>query len=155
MKKCIVAMVGALGSLLLLAPTAAAQDYRGRIQGTVLDASKSSLPGATVTVRNDATGVVATFVTDTAGRYIFDFVDPGTYTLTAELQGFKKAEQTNLRVAQRATVAVDLILDVGGLEESVTVESDDHRLAGDQREPSVSPRLRERLRRRRQHAPSQ
>jgi len=123
MKKCIVAMIGALGSLLVLGPTAAAQDYRGRIQGSVMDTSKSSLPGATVTVRNDATGVTATFITDTSGRYIFDFVDPGTYTLTAELQGFKKAEQKNLRVAQRATVAVDLTLDVGGIEESVTVDA--------------------------------
>ena len=42
------------------------------------------------------------------GRYLFDFVEPGTYTVTAELDGFKKAEQKTIRVPQRGDVTVDL-----------------------------------------------
>ena len=69
------------GALMLLAPPAGAQDYRARVQGTVVDTSQGALPGATVTLTNTATGVAATRVTDTDGRYLFDFVDPGTYTM--------------------------------------------------------------------------
>ena len=57
------------------------------------------------------------------GHYLFDFVEPGTYTLTAELEGFKKAEQKNVRVQQRGDVTVELILAIGGISETVTVEA--------------------------------
>ena len=49
------------------------------------------MPGVTVTLVHDLTQVAATRVTDDKGRYLFDFVDPGPYTITAELDGFKKA----------------------------------------------------------------
>ena len=52
---------------MLLAPPAGAQDYRARVQGTVVDTSQGALPGATVTLTNNATGVAATRVTDTDG----------------------------------------------------------------------------------------
>ena len=100
---------------------AVAQDYRARVQGTVVDSSKAVLPGVTVTLRNDATGVVVTRVTDAAGHYIFDFVESGTYTVIAELPGFKKAENSAIRVQQRGDVTSDFTLDVGGIQETVTV----------------------------------
>src|SRR5262245_61705564 len=111
-----------IGHLLLVTPPAGAQDYRGRVQGSVLDTTQGALPGATVTLKNDATAVAVTFVTDRDGHYIFDFVDPGVYTITCELQGFKTAQQRNVRVPQRGSVTADLTLDVGGLEERVVVE---------------------------------
>ena len=58
------------------------------VQGNVTDESKSALPGATITLTNDATGVAVARVTGTDGRYLFDFVDPGTYTITAQLSFF-------------------------------------------------------------------
>ena len=108
---------------LLVPLSLGAQDYRARVQGQVVDESKGALPGVTVTMTNDATGVAATRVTDTAGRYLFDFVNPGTYTIFAELQGFKKAEQKNIRVQQRGDATVDLVLGIGGISETVVVEA--------------------------------
>lgn len=112
-----------LGCLFASVPAADAQDYRARVQGSVFDESQAALPGATVTLTNDATGVATTRVADAEGRYLFDFVDPGTYTITAELDGFKKAEQKNVRVAQRGDVTANLTLAIGTLEETVTVEA--------------------------------
>ena len=107
--------IALIGHLLLATSPAGAQDYRGRVQGTVLDASQGALPGATVTLTNDATGVAVTFVTDTDGRYIFDFVDPGTYTITAELAGIQDgASSGTCACRSAATSPSDLTLDVGG-----------------------------------------
>ncbi len=72
--------LGIVGALILLALPASAQDYRARVQGKVIDSSQAVLPGVTVTLSNDATGVVVTRATDPAGRFLFDFVEPGTYT---------------------------------------------------------------------------
>jgi len=115
----------ALAALLvaLVSSIAGAQDYRARVQGTVTDESKGVMPGVTVTLINAATGVTAVRVTDGKGRYLFDFVDPGAYSMTAELSGFKKADQKNVRITQRGDATVDLTLVIGGLEETVTVEA--------------------------------
>jgi hypothetical protein len=118
-----VVRIALAGHLMLFAPCATAQDYRGRVQGTVLDSTQSALPGATITMVNDATGVAVTFVADQDGHYIFDFVDPGVYTITGELQGFKTAQQRNVRVPQRGSVTADLTLELGGVEERVVVEA--------------------------------
>src|SRR5918996_3640563 len=107
--------------LALLATPASAQDYRGRVQGSVGDTSEGALPGVTVTLVNDATGVAVTRVTDGEGHYLFDFVEPGVYTIVGELPGFKKAEQKNVRVPQRGDVTASLTMEVGGVEEVVTV----------------------------------
>jgi outer membrane receptor protein involved in Fe transport len=107
--------------LVLLAVPAGAQDYRGRVQGSVVDVSQGALPGTTVTLVNDATAVAAIRITDAEGRYLFDFVEPGVYSITAELQGFKKANQRNVRVPQRGDVTANLSLSVGGIEETIIV----------------------------------
>ncbi|MCL4847316.1 MAG: TonB-dependent receptor [Acidobacteria bacterium] len=112
-----------VGVLVGLAHAASAQDYRARVQGTIYDESQGAMPGATVTLTNDATGVSAVRYTEMDGRYLFDFVDPGTYTITAELDGFKKAEQLNVQVRQRGDLTVNLTLAIGGLEETITVEA--------------------------------
>src|SRR5262245_52310951 len=110
-------VVAVVGQLAWLAASASAQDYRGRVQGSIVDESKGVLPGVSVTLRNDGTGVAVTRTTNGEGRYIFDFVAPGTYSVLAELQGFKPVEQHNVTVGQRADVTLDLTMAVGGLEE--------------------------------------
>src|SRR5262245_1760962 len=110
-----------LAILSLFALTALAQDYRGRVQGSIADETKAVMPGVTVTLRNEATNVTSSFVSDELGRYIFDFVDPGTYTVSAELPGFSKSEQRSIRVQQRGTVTVDFVMMVGGVEQPISV----------------------------------
>ncbi len=114
--------IAAIG-LLTLAPIATAQEYRGRVQGTVTDESQAALPGAMVTLTNTATGVAATRSANAEGRYIFDFVDPGTSVIVAELDGFRRVEQRNVSVTQRADLTVNLSLSVGTVNETVTVEA--------------------------------
>jgi hypothetical protein len=113
----------AIAGQLLMAAASAAQDYRGRLQGTVTDESQGALPGATVTLTNNATAVAVTRPTNAEGRYIFDFVEPGTYTIVAELDGFRRVEQKNVSVAQRGDVTANLTLSLGTLSETVTVEA--------------------------------
>src|SRR5207302_9175372 len=72
------------------------QDYRAMIQGDVTDPSQAVIVGAKVTLTNVNTGISATRETATNGRYIFDFVEPGTYTVTVEQTGFNKFTQGNV-----------------------------------------------------------
>ncbi len=90
--------------------------------GAVRDSSAAIVPGATVTLRNVATGITATAVSDGEGNYQFLNVRIGTYTVRAELQGFSVAEVENVLVTVNARQRVDLTLKVGSVGETVTVE---------------------------------
>src|SRR5574338_306830 len=82
------ARVGAaLFSVLLLAGTAAAQEQRGSIEGTVKGTSGAVLPGATVEARSTG-GAVVTATTDRDGVFRFPALGPGDYDVTASLTGF-------------------------------------------------------------------
>jgi hypothetical protein len=107
--------------LALFATAAQAQESRGRVQGAVADTTGAVLPGASVVLQNDNTGVAATRTTNRDGRYLFDYVDPGAYTVTVTLAGFNTAIQKNVRVQQRADLTVDVKLEVGGVTETVVV----------------------------------
>jgi hypothetical protein len=99
------------------------QDARGRIQGMVADTTGGVVPGVSLTLANDATGVTATRESSDNGRYLFDRVDPGNYTLTVNMPGFATHVQRNIRVGQRGDVTVDLTLKVSEIADTVTVET--------------------------------
>src|SRR5258706_12857491 len=71
---------------------AMAQGAGGQIEGTVRDQQGAVLPGATVTLRNNQTGVVRTAVTEADGRYLFPAPAPGTFSVKVELQGVLTTE---------------------------------------------------------------
>src|SRR5437764_15450440 len=96
---------------LLAGASALAQEYRGRVQGIIFDTSGAVVPGVNIVLKNDATNVEANKVSSGEGRYLFDYVDPGTYTLTADLRGFKKLIQRNVLVQQRGDVTEDLSME--------------------------------------------
>jgi carboxypeptidase family protein/TonB-dependent receptor-like protein len=97
-----------------------AQVTTGTIIGTVSDAN-GVVPGASVTIREVNKGTSDTFVTDAAGTYTAPFLTPGTYAVEVNVPNFKKwiREGVVLEVNQRARV--DVLLEVGGIEETTTV----------------------------------
>lgn len=99
-----------------------AQDYRAKLQGTVVDASGGALPGAKVKLRNVGTGVEVTRQSNGEGLYIFDFVESGTYTILVEATGFKRFEQRNILVQNRGDITVNAKMEVGGVSEVVTIQ---------------------------------
>lgn len=98
---------------------AGAQTLTGTIAGKVTDEQGGVLPGVTVTLTGK-TGT-RTQVTDAKGEFRFFALDPGTYSVKAELQGFRAKEQANLNVASGKTVDVPIALAVGGIKETVEV----------------------------------
>ncbi len=106
-----------------MAVPAGAQDFRGRVQGVVLDITGGAVAGASVTLENDATNIAVTRETAENGRYLFDQVDPGIYTLTVKHPGFSTVVQKNVRVHQRGDVTVDISLKPSDLVETITVEA--------------------------------
>jgi hypothetical protein len=100
-----------------------AQDYRAKLQGIVTDASEASVAGAKVTLLNAGTGVSTTRSTGANGAYLFDNVEPGTYMVTAEYEGFSRQAQENVLVQTRADVTVNFKLRPGAVVETITVEA--------------------------------
>jgi Carboxypeptidase regulatory-like domain/TonB dependent receptor len=119
---------GALCLLLAMAvPSAAraqAQAANGNVEGIVRDASGAVLPGVTVTVTNTDTGTSRVVVTNEQGAYRALLLPLGAYTVGAEVQGFKKYEQTGLTLSAGQTVVVNIELGVGNVAETVTVRSE-------------------------------
>src|SRR5688572_8458832 len=116
-------MVVRLIALTLLALALPAQDYRAKIQGIVTDSSDAAIPGAKVTIRNINTGITVTRDAGETGAFLFDNVEPGTYTVSGEQQGFARQVQENVLVQTRQDVTVNFNLKPGTLVETVTVNA--------------------------------
>lgn len=115
--------VGLLGFVPLAG--AQSQAINGTIEGTVQDATGAVLPGVTVTVTSADLGVTRSLTTGANGNYRAVLLPLGTYVVRAELQGFKVVERTGIAVSAGSTVTADFRMEVGGVEEviSVTAES--------------------------------
>jgi hypothetical protein len=111
-----------LGALLMVQPAAHAQ-ITGTVTGTVADSSGAVIPGATVTLTNEASKDVRTTVSDSAGYFAFPGVLPGTYTIKVEMKGFKTFEQNGLALQASDKRNVNATLTVGQTSETVTVEA--------------------------------
>ena len=111
---------GALVILLLSVP-AFSQGNTGRILGTVTDQSGGVVAGATVTVIDVARGINRTLTSDDAGEYNAPNLTPGMYTVRAEAKGFKKLERQNVALEVGKEVRVDLTVQPGQQEQTVTV----------------------------------
>jgi len=107
-------------ALVLLPVSGFAQVTTGSISGTISDDSGASLPGVTVTGRNIATGATRTSVTDSAGRFELPLLQPGTYTVTGELDGFRPTTSSNVVVNLGGNVSLSMRMRVG-VAETVTV----------------------------------
>ena len=110
-----------LGFLLLLPGLAAAQQGTTEVRGRVVDAQGAVLPGVTVTVRNQATGMYRETVSGEDGSFIVSGIVPGQYQLVAELQGFKKFDQRDLLLEVGKTTTLEVKMEVGSVAETINV----------------------------------
>ena len=108
----------------VLAARLDAQETRGKISGRVSDSSKAILPGATVTVRDVARNTVATATSNEQGLFQVNYLLPGTYRVTVEMNGFKTFVHENVVLETAQTIDLGITLDVGGMEERVNVTAE-------------------------------
>jgi len=98
-----------------------AQRTTGDIRGVITDESSAVLPGVTVTLKGRTVAGTPTVVTNEGGVYRFPNLPPGTYEVTAELQGFASSHQQAVAVSLGATTELDIMLKVSAQSETVTV----------------------------------
>jgi hypothetical protein len=98
-----------------------AQQGTTEVRGQVTDAQGAVLPGVSVTVRNQDTGMFRETVTNAEGIYFASGIVPGMYEIAAELQGFKRYSRRDLRLEIGKTATANVQLAVGSLEETITV----------------------------------
>jgi hypothetical protein len=121
-KRTFVRWGGALLSLLCAAPLLA--QSAGSIRGTVTDTTGAVVPGATVTLVNEATKFSRDAQTDAQGNYFFATVDQGNYTVKVDISGFKTRETKGVRLGTNEAIGFDVRLEVGTQTETITVTAD-------------------------------
>lgn len=118
--------VFALAIGMALTSFAAAQEITGAIVGTVRDANGAVIPGATVTLidSDKANLVVRTTTTSDNGEFVFAPIQVSTYSISVEASGFKKGVKSGVKVDVGQRRSVDVSLEAGNIQETVTVEAD-------------------------------
>jgi hypothetical protein len=96
----------------------------GAIEGLMTDESGAILPGVSMTIRNEATGVVRATASDETGYYRAPLLPVGRYELTASLSGFATLKRPALSLGIGQTLTLPLTLKVAGAEETVTVNAE-------------------------------
>jgi trimeric autotransporter adhesin len=104
----------------LCAADGASQTFQGGLRGTVKDA-QGVIPGAAVTLANQDSGVARETAANDVGQYSFPAVDPGVYIVRVSVPGFKRFERTDVRIGTQQFLTLDIQLEVGAMEETVTV----------------------------------
>jgi len=121
---------------LLATPNASAQTNNATLQGTVQDTAGALVAGATVTVQSADTGLVRSVTTSPSGGYVINFLPAGSYSVTVALSGFKTIRRTDVELQVAQVRTEDFKLEVGALEEAITVTETAPPL--DRNSPSIS-----------------
>src|SRR5262245_64113722 len=116
-------VVAALLSTVPVAPLFA-QGALSEVNGTATDQSGAVLPGVTVTLTEETTGLVRTVVTNDTGRWVLPALQPGRYTIKAELSGFQTQNRSGVVVNVGQAITINLALPVGTLTDQVTVSAE-------------------------------
>ncbi len=111
----------ALLFLVVLFQIAVQAQTSGSLSGTITDPGTAVVPGATVTVVNNATGAERTTTTSSGGVFDFQALQPGTYTLSVETAGFKRAVARDIVVSVASRAEANIVLEIGAASEEVTV----------------------------------
>jgi len=113
-----------LAILISLGVGAHAQVDTGSIRGQVNDATGAVIPNALITLRNENTGVTASMHTGAQGEFIFSPVRIGVYSMTVEMQGFRRQVQQHIRIDVQQQLTIPVTLQTGSTQESVEVTAD-------------------------------
>ena len=113
-----------LALALLCAPASAQTVAVAQLSGTVLDESGGALPGVEVTATQTDTAMTRFVITNADGGYVFNSLPIGPYKLSAKLSGFSVFEQTGIVLAVGDTRSINVKLQLGTLEETITVSAD-------------------------------
>ncbi|MEO8574991.1 MAG: carboxypeptidase-like regulatory domain-containing protein, partial [Pyrinomonadaceae bacterium] len=126
MRLTILRLTNLLGCLALIAffSVLANAQFRAGIQGVITDSAGGTIPGVTVTLTNTETNQSQTTTTSDEGFYRFSNLPPGIYTVAAEKTDFKKILNENVKVDAETVRGVDLVLEAGGISETVTIQAD-------------------------------
>lgn len=119
----LITIIGCLALVVLFSATSQAQ-FRAGVQGNVTDSAQGLVPGATVTLTNKETGQTHQTQTSDEGVYRFSNLPPGLYSIAVEKNGYKKTVVDEVKVDAEATVGQDVVLEAGGIAETVTVEAE-------------------------------
>jgi hypothetical protein len=109
---------------MLFNTSASAQSVYGSIFGTVTDKTGAAVPGATITVKDEAKGTVVTVTSNESGDYTVSHLAPDTYDLKVTIKGFKSFETKGIAIAADTAPRIDPALEVGGAETTVEVNAD-------------------------------
>ncbi|HOL73668.1 MAG TPA: carboxypeptidase-like regulatory domain-containing protein, partial [Bryobacteraceae bacterium] len=109
-------MLLALAAALLgTAPALWSQEMRGTIAGRITDQSGASIPGAQVTITNQATNVVTEVVTNVEGNYVAPFLPPGVYSIRVQREGFQSMTRSEITLQTQGRLTVDFTLAPGSV----------------------------------------
>jgi hypothetical protein len=125
-----------LAFLFLVSGTALGQ-FRAGIQGTVTDTAGGVVPGARVVLTNKETNREQETTTSSEGFYRFSSLPPGVYSIAVEVQNFRRAVVNDLRVQAEETKGQDVVLETGGISETVTVQAGASEIALETEDPNI------------------
>ena len=110
--------------LLMMSALAFGQSDKGTITGTIADPAGAIVAGAPIELRNIDTGAMYQTASSATGNFTLAQVPAGGYEMTVAVQGFKKYVRQNITVDVAQTVRLDVALEVGSANESVTVSGE-------------------------------
>jgi Carboxypeptidase regulatory-like domain/TonB dependent receptor/TonB-dependent Receptor Plug Domain len=110
-------------AIALSADAAFAQQSASELRGTVVDPQNAALPGVVLRIRNEDSGLYRLARTHPDGTYFVSGLPPGRYEIRASRTGFKQSAQSGVRLEVGRTTTLDIVLLVGPIADSVTVEA--------------------------------
>ncbi|HMD21188.1 MAG TPA: TonB-dependent receptor [Alloacidobacterium sp.] len=116
--------LGAAVFALILPSTAHSQAVYGSLYGSVTDGTGAAIPNATVTVTDEAKGTVVTVQSNDSGAYTVEHLIPDIYDIKVSLAGFQNYAAKGIQIFADASPKVDVVMQVGGESETVTVNAD-------------------------------
>ena len=108
-------------ALVIFTVISQAQSFQGGLRGSIKDGEGNVLPLAALTLTNIETNVTRNTTSNETGEYVFEKVNPGKYKLSANLNGFKKTERSDVIIETQQQITLDLALQVGNVVETVII----------------------------------